>query len=340
MATINDIAEMVHFSVATVSYVLNGQGDKKRISKKTQDKIIEAARMMNYRPNLTARQLQAADEIPIRLLALWPEFYFEQPLISIMHAVRDSMKGPSGNFEVSINFFIPNHLNEICNTTLWKSYDGIILAGASINDLSYLSQNKPKIPVVLVNRQLSGFPSVSIDHQEAGKLAFDISHRFGGDSICSIWDTRFHVATNLRRSAFIQCSQDAGLDLTLKMHYCEGSSADGYELGLSLIRKNLLEKVIYCNNEGITRGLIIALLESRIRVGEDVLVLTSNSGESAFCRYFSPSISSIELKMQTVFENAFILCLNVIKSQAKEDTTILIHPEVIFRDSLPATEFL
>ncbi|WP_127836314.1 LacI family DNA-binding transcriptional regulator [Clostridium prolinivorans] len=55
-ATLKDIAKEVGVSVATVSYVLNGN-PKQSISDGTKDKIIQVANKLNYVPNLAARSL-------------------------------------------------------------------------------------------------------------------------------------------------------------------------------------------------------------------------------------------------------------------------------------------
>ena len=97
-----------------------------------------------------------------------------------------------------------------------------------------------------------GFPSVSIDHEAAGKLACELAFQRGGQSVCTVWDSRFHVATNLRRTAFTKRAEELGLELSESQFMCEGSSEDGYELGRSLIQKSQLKKVLYCNNESVS----------------------------------------------------------------------------------------
>ncbi len=53
--TINDIAAKANVSVSTVSRVLNNQAKKYRISKGTEQVILQAAKELNYRPNHIAR---------------------------------------------------------------------------------------------------------------------------------------------------------------------------------------------------------------------------------------------------------------------------------------------
>ena len=56
-ASIKDIAERLHLSVATVSFTLSGRGGDKRISPETQERARACAKEMDYRPNLLARSL-------------------------------------------------------------------------------------------------------------------------------------------------------------------------------------------------------------------------------------------------------------------------------------------
>src|SRR3989337_2561699 len=55
--TLEDIAKKIGTSVSTVSDVLRNNGKEKRISQVLQERIIETAVELNYRPNRVARSL-------------------------------------------------------------------------------------------------------------------------------------------------------------------------------------------------------------------------------------------------------------------------------------------
>ncbi|MDR1632161.1 MAG: LacI family DNA-binding transcriptional regulator, partial [Dysgonamonadaceae bacterium] len=55
--SLKDIADQLHLSKTTVSWVLSGKGNEKGISMPTQEKIFEYAKKTNYQPNLLARSL-------------------------------------------------------------------------------------------------------------------------------------------------------------------------------------------------------------------------------------------------------------------------------------------
>lgn len=337
MATIYDVAKLSKTSAATVSYVLNGRGDEKRISKATQERVLAAAERVSYRPNTTARQLKVSGGRSVRIIVFWPDFYFEQSLVSVMRAINNVSQMSVELPEVSIQFFTPGSLRDIWEKFSPQGYNGILLAGASMEDLEYIAKNKHYTPIVLVNRTCEGFPSVSVDHIKAGRLACDLAYAHGGSSICTIWDSQFHVATGLRQKAFSERCGELGLDLGDSQYTCQGSPEGGYELGINLKQKNLLRRVVYCNNESVARGIATALSESGVKIGQDTQLFTANNGPRSFCRYSTPPLTEINLQMRKVFENALKLCLNIISRNEGGNTVLTLQPVCQFRESMPET---
>jgi DNA-binding LacI/PurR family transcriptional regulator len=68
--TASRIAEVAGVSAATVSLVLNRRGDDLRINRDTQQRVLEAARQLNYVPNYLARGLSGGSTRSIGVI--WP----------------------------------------------------------------------------------------------------------------------------------------------------------------------------------------------------------------------------------------------------------------------------
>lgn len=66
--TMQDVAAQVGVSRTAVSFVLNGEGRKRGISRKVERNILEAARELGYRPSLVARSLASRRTMTIGLL--------------------------------------------------------------------------------------------------------------------------------------------------------------------------------------------------------------------------------------------------------------------------------
>ena len=58
MATIKDVAKLSGVSVTTVSIIINGKAEERKISDSTCRKVLEAKRELGYQTNLSARRLR------------------------------------------------------------------------------------------------------------------------------------------------------------------------------------------------------------------------------------------------------------------------------------------
>lgn len=335
MATIYDIAKLCQTSAATVSYVLNGRGDERRISKATQEKILAAAEALNYRPNTNAKRLSTDSPQQLSIALYWPWRYFEQPMIAIMRAVNQVTQLLSEPLEVNIQFYQPGTLPERRDALSSQLYAGQLIAGASQSDMEFLSGSSFLTPTVLVNRTLPGYPCVTIDHRAAGRRACELIAAIRPQTVATVWEHQFHVATNARKDAFAGRWAELGLSAENSAYFCEASAESGYELGIKLVQKKLVSRAIFCNQEEIARGLLAALNEFGVAVGRDTLLLTTTAGPASLCRFTSPSLSTIDLKMQSVASEALKLCLNLISRRGDPKAHIVLQPEVAFRDSFP-----
>lgn len=56
--TLASLSQKTGYSITTISRVLSGKSEQYRISKETQDTILEAAKKNNYFPNIVAQNLR------------------------------------------------------------------------------------------------------------------------------------------------------------------------------------------------------------------------------------------------------------------------------------------
>lgn len=67
VSTIKDVAKRAGVSPTTVSIILNGKAEDRKISQATLEKVMNAVRDLDYQPNLSARRLRS-NEIKSRVL--------------------------------------------------------------------------------------------------------------------------------------------------------------------------------------------------------------------------------------------------------------------------------
>ncbi len=74
-STIEDVAKLAGVGKVTVSYVLNGRSVEARISRGTAERVVAAARTLDYRPNALARMLASRRTETIAVAFQYGEFF-------------------------------------------------------------------------------------------------------------------------------------------------------------------------------------------------------------------------------------------------------------------------
>ncbi len=149
--SINKIAEIAGVSKTTVSFVLNGRGDEKNISLKTQEKILDIAKKNNYKANFIARSLSLGKSFTIGFVV--PDI--SNPFFGKIakHIETAAEKKGYSVMVANTNEDISKETN-IIEGFKARQIDGIILASASINNNQLKTMVGKDYPFVLFDRFL------------------------------------------------------------------------------------------------------------------------------------------------------------------------------------------
>lgn len=147
--SLQDISASLNISKTTVSLVLNGRGDEKRVSKDTQNRIIKFAKDHNYNPNQLARGLSRGKSDMIGLIVpnISDCFYagiarrIEKKAEEYGYNVIFSSTGEKMDREASL---IKNMLH--------RQVDGLIIATCQKNADDIADLKKRNFPFVLIDR--------------------------------------------------------------------------------------------------------------------------------------------------------------------------------------------
>lgn len=331
MATLADIAKKCGTSTATVSYVINGQGDRRRISPAMQEQILSAAEELGYR-----QKEKAPKSHQLRIGVYWPDRHLEHSILSVITGINNALLFENLLVELNIIPFGYNSL--ISQSSLWssKSYDAAIIFAPNSADMEILSKKRAKMPTVLMNRTLEGYSTVTTDYEMSGRLIAEHAITKGGDDIAMISNSIPHVGLDQRNKVIYRVCGSYGVDLSKSIFHCNNSIDDAYELGVRILRQDRLPKVMICSYDLVAYGLIRAFNEANVRVGEDVEVLTPSSSYSQIFSRATPSITVVDLKMAEIAQRAVRLAIDHATGYISKPTQIVIPPEITYRESSPA----
>ncbi|AYG02648.1 LacI family DNA-binding transcriptional regulator [Gryllotalpicola protaetiae] len=154
-ATLADVAARTGVAISTVSRALTRP---ERVNAATRERIAAAAAELGYTPNAAARALGSGRTRSIALLVsdVTNPFYFD-----IIRGAQQEL-GPAGYTPLLLDTEESEELEEAMLRRLRASYDGAIIAASRLTDRR-LAELARTVPLVAINRQTRGVPSVFID---------------------------------------------------------------------------------------------------------------------------------------------------------------------------------
>jgi LacI family transcriptional regulator len=176
-ATIADVARRANVSTATVSRVLAGLGHARP---ETRDRILAAARDLDYRPSGIARSLKRRSTETLGLIVTDIENpYFPQ----LVRAVEDAARAMGYSILLCNADDDPDREARYLDLLVERRVDGLIIAASSLGGrhLDWLAASP--LPVVLINTTAADvdLPSIHSDNRAGSSLAarhlLDLGHR-------------------------------------------------------------------------------------------------------------------------------------------------------------------
>lgn len=334
MVTIRDVAKAAGVSVATVSIVINDKSKERSIPGATQEKINIAMRELGYQPNLSARRLRAKYKpLPI-IVFFWPVDFRIAILASFLNAFSSEMNRKGFECELVVHTYESGHLDDYDHAMLKNGYNGIIVGACTEDDIKHLESIRPRMPVVLVNRESEIFSTVSIDNDATGKLAANEFFRKGCRNAAVFASKHGYLASNLRVNAFIKYCHEFGTEIKPE-HVIRGSSniEGGYSIAEKFCSMTDRPKAVFCDYDAMTFGAMKALRDKGLKVPEDVEILTIDMTGSGTTEYSTPSLSVIEMPNEKMGQAVIDLLQEKISSNSPDPVHIRMNPKLILRDS-------
>jgi len=269
--TMMDIAKDLKVSVVTVSKALRNQG---RLSDATRKRVLRRAKELNYHMNWVARSLVTRRTYAIGLLL--PEFthpFFGEIARAVAQTVR-----PQGYHAVISSFEEDPALeaSEV-DALLARQVDGLIIASsqpAQCLDMFRRIQQR-KVPYILIDRPIARLKAsfVGVDNHAIGMLATEHLISRGCRRIAHLRGPGMGIAEE-RLKGYRRALGNAGLRPNADCVVAGGhGDQSGYEGMLSLLKLRPVPDGVFCYNDPVAIGAMKAILESGLRLPEDICVV-------------------------------------------------------------------
>ncbi|MDR1601953.1 MAG: LacI family transcriptional regulator [Tannerella sp.] len=238
--SMKDIANALNVSKTTVSWVLAGQGDRRKISLSTQEKILAYAKKVNYQPNLLARSLTNGSSYTLGLVipSINDEFY--------AHIARE-VEVEAEKYNYSLTFCSSEADSEreskLIRMLKSKRVDGLIIAPTKHSREELDIMIEEKYPFVLIDRYFPELDTnyVILDNKESSRRLVDRLVGEGRKKIAIITSDTHLLVMNLRRDGYRRALSEAGLPVIPAL-YGEVKRSE-YETDIIRVLENIFREI-------------------------------------------------------------------------------------------------
>jgi LacI family transcriptional regulator len=327
--SLKQLAAHLGLSPTALSLVLNGAEAANAIPQETKDRIFEAARHFNYKPNYIARSLRAQRTYTLGVLV--PELsggYAAEVLGGIEERLLRE-----GYF-----YFVASHRHR---QDLLKRYPQLMLErcveGLIAVDTPNLGPSLSPIVCVSGHDNAPGMTNIVLDHERAAELALSHLIERGHRSVGVIKGQAFSSDTDVRWAAIRDVAKRLKAPIRAEnVTQLEGDSPSpetGYVATKKLLEKQAAFTALFTFNDISAIGAISALREAGFRVPEDVSVIGFDDIPAA--AFHNPALTTIKQPLREMGELAAECLLKRIAEgpDAPYPEELVVEPELVVRQT-------
>lgn len=327
-ASIYDVARESKVSVFTVSAVVN---QKSHVGKKLRDRVEEAIRKLNYRPNLIARSLAKQRTLTIGMIV--PDI--ANPFFPmVVRGAEDAARKHGYNLLLCNSDDNLEQEEKQIELLLSKRVDGILLTKAAGDFRPALRQmiKEVDIPFVLVMRTYSKLTKdavISDDYQGAYDAVSHLAR--AGCKRIGLVSGPLKVSNALARwRGFRDALESQGLafekELVVEGDYRIDS---GFRAGNALLSHR--PDGVYVANHLMTIGLLRAAEEMGLNCPRDFRLVSFD--DYPWLGVFHPKLTTVELPKHQVGSEAAELLIQRITGSSEKSGVRKLQPELRIRES-------
>jgi len=312
--TMKDVAREAGVALSTVSHFLNNSAP---LSEETKQKIKKAIEKLNYRPNLTARNLKKRKTSTIGLFVpdIANPFYAE-----VYKGVAEAAREKKYNVILyATNYHKDREHDFVKLVTQWQ-VDGVIVSYSFIDENLWFKLERADIPVVLVDVYPvnNRWPSVIVENETGIQLALQHLFSLGHREIAYLSEPPYVMSLIKRQRAFIENLKQLNLPFKEEWILVEKKQANrveiGYLLGKKLLSGKDLPTAVVASSDLVAIGAMKAFLESGLKIPDDMSIVGFD--DIIFSSYVHPSLTTVRQPKYEMSRKGTEFLLQLIEKQS------------------------
>ena len=329
--TIDDVARLAGVSIKTVSRVFNRAPN---VRQTTRDKVVVAAETLNYRPNLSARQLASNRTFLVGMLYDDPNPENENDYVTALQSGSLQVCQEHG-YHLLINpcrADSPDLIREVIG--LSRQVDGFIVL-QPLSDLQNLNQSllENNIACVRVSqRPFDGFPWISVGDADAADDMTEHLLQLGHRRIGFIVGHPDHGQSHDRLAGYRRALKKHGIEFNDDL--VEQGRFDyesGYSCARSLLSSTPPPTAIFASNDPMAMGVLSAAHEMGFDVPGELSV--AGFDDTPLARHAWPPLTTVRQPIAEVARLATDELMRQLQGRSEGDSHHCMQAELVRRAS-------
>lgn len=332
-ASIEDVARRAGVSIATVSRSLRGLPD---VAPSTRDRVLEAARELNYVASPFAARLASGRTSTVGVVVPFVNrWYFAEVLgavESVLHQAGFDLLLYNLNDEGGRKRFF-------ATMPVRKRVDALLIASLVLPEDEVDTLDTLDIPIGMLGVDCAGYRSTRIDDRAGARLAVEHLLRLGHTRVGLIGgdtdDPMRFTPPHHRRVGYLEALHGAGLDYEPELEELGYFTVEGGESATeSLLQRPNPPSAIFAESDEMAYGAIRAIRRAGLRVPDDIAVMGFDDHEMA-------GLMDLSTIRQPVVDLAADLTTRVLAAVAGTDHEPLVQvlpTELVVRGSTDPTQ--
>src|SRR5437667_11292973 len=325
--TVKTLAERLGLTPGTVSAALNNSPAARSISGHTKNRIIQAAKTLNYRPNFFARTLRLKRTYTIGVIAEEIGDAYGSMVIS---GIEEYLRKNNYFFLTVIHRHDPKLLQTYAQMLLTRGVEGFITTDTSLTE-------KLALPTVAVagHERVDGVTNIILDHKRAARLALEHLRDLGHEEIAFIKGQTISSDSAVRWSAICEVAQQLDIrirpELTVQLEGDDSTPAIGYPAAKQLLARKVPFTALFAYNDISAIGSIWAFREAGLRLPEEVSIVGFDDIPGA--AFANPGLTTVRQPLAKMGQIAAQTVMDQIEERGEYVEEIAIEPDFVVRES-------
>ncbi len=324
-AAMADVARLAGVSHQTVSRVLNGS---ERVAPSTRERVREAMRLLDYRPNSAARALVTGRSRTVGVIGFNTTLF--GPASTLFGIERSAHDADYLTSVVSMPEINRDSVLLAVERLRRHNVEGVLALAAESSAIAALALVSQELSMVALEAEpVHGIPTVAIDQYGGAAAATRHLLELGHRRIAHIAGPVGSLEAQLRLAGCQDTLAAAGYRLPTPS-FGDWSAESGYELGVHVAADPEITAIFVANDQ-MALGALRSLYEAGRQVPDDVSIVGFDAiPESAF---FTPPLTTVRQDFVEIGRRGFELLLRRIGNADAPATHQVIASELLVRAS-------